>query len=46
MSTSVQIDNRVEGILILGEGLTEGLDDINFTQSNRRLECKQQFLIC
>ena len=46
MSSSVHIDNKGEDILILAEGLTQGLDDttltaeaiypINFTQSNKR----------
>ena len=45
MSSSVHIDNKGKGILILGEGSTQGLDDttliaeakylINFIQSNR-----------
>ena len=43
-SSSVYIDNKNKGILILGEGPTQGLDDtltaeaiypINFTQSNK-----------
>ena len=46
MSSSVHIDNKEKGILILDEGPTQGLDDttltaeaiypINFTQSNTR----------
>ena len=46
MSSTVHIDNKNKDILILGEGLTHGLDDntlateakyrINFTQSNRK----------
>ena len=46
MSSSVHIDNKNKNILILGEGLIQGLDDttvtaeakypINFTQSERR----------
>ena len=46
MSSSVQVDNKNENVLILGEGPTEGLDGatltaeakypINFTQSNKR----------
>ena len=46
MSSSVHIENKNEDILILGEGLTQGLDDstltggakhrINFTQPNKR----------
>ena len=45
MSSSENIDNRYKDILILGEGLTQGLDDttltveskypINFTQSGK-----------
>ena len=47
MSSSAHIDNRKKGILILGEGPTQGLDDptltaetkypINFTQPKKRL---------
>ena len=29
MSSSVHIDNKGKDILILGEGLTQGLDDIH-----------------
>ena len=46
MSPSVHIDNKNKDILILGEGLTQGLDDttltaeakypINFTQPRKR----------
>ena len=46
MSSSVHIDNKGKDILILGEGLTQGLDDttltaqtkypINFTQTRKR----------
>ena len=46
MSSSVQVDNKVNDILIVGEGTTQGLDDvkltakakypINFTQSGKR----------
>ena len=46
MSSSVHIDNKNEDIRILGEGLTQGLDDntltaeakypVNFTQSKKR----------
>ena len=46
MSSSVYIDNRNKGILILGEGPTQGLDDttltaeakyfIDFTQPRKR----------
>ena len=46
MSSSVHIDNEGKDILILGEGLTQGLDDttltveakypINFIQSGKR----------
>ena len=46
MSSSVHIDNKHKGILILGEGPTQQLDDttltakakypINFTQPNKR----------
>ena len=46
MSSSVHIDNKGEDILIIGEELTQGLDNttltaeaiypINFTQSNKR----------
>ena len=46
MSSSVHVDNKGKYILILGEGLTQGLDDttltverkypINFTQSGKR----------
>ena len=46
MSSSVHVDNKGKDILILGEGLTQGLDDttltaeakypINFTQSGKR----------
>ena len=46
MSSSVHVDNKEKDILILFEGLTQGLNDttlraeakypINFTQSNRR----------
>ena len=46
MSSSVHIDNKGKGILILGEGPAQGLDDttliaeakylINFTQSGKR----------
>ena len=46
MSSCAHIDNRKKGILILGEGPTQGLDDttltaeakypINFTQSRKR----------
>ena len=46
MSLSTHIDNKVKHIGILGEGSTQGLDDItltadaiypiNFTQPNRR----------
>ena len=46
MSSSVHVDNKNKDILILGEGLIQGLDDttltaeakypINFTQPNKR----------
>ena len=46
MSSSVHVDNKNKDILILGEGLTQGLDDttltaeakypISFTQPNKR----------
>ena len=46
MSSSVHANNRTESILILGEGLTQGLDDttlyaekkfsINFTKTNTK----------
>ena len=46
MSSSVHIDDKIKDILILCEGLTQGLDDttltaeakypINFTQSRKR----------
>ena len=46
MSSSVHIDNKKNGILILGKGPTQGLDDttltaeaqysINFSKSNRK----------
>ena len=46
MSSSVHVDNKGKNTLILGEGLTQGLDDatlaaeakypINFTQSGKR----------
>ena len=46
MSSSVHIDKKNNDVLILGEGLTQGLDDttliaegiypINFTQSRKR----------
>ena len=31
MSSSVHIDNKNKGIFILGEGLTQGLDDTTLT---------------
>ena len=47
MSSSVHIENKGKDILLLGEGLTQGLDDttltaearypVNFTQPNKRL---------
>ena len=48
MSPSVHIDDKGKGILILGEGPTQGLDDttltskypINFTQSGKRFKAK------
>ena len=50
MSSSVHIDNENKDILILGEGLAQGLDattlaaeakySINFTQSGNRFEIK------
>ena len=46
MTSSVHVDDKEKNILILGEGLTQGLDDttltakakylINFTQSRKR----------
>ena len=46
MSSSVHVDNQWKDILILGKGLTQGLDDttltaddqysINFSRSNRK----------
>ena len=46
MSSSVHVDNKGKGILVLGEGPTKALDDtalpaeakypINFTQSGKR----------
>ena len=46
MSSSVHIDNKGKDVLVLGEGLTQGLDDttltaetkcpINFTKSGER----------
>ena len=51
MSLSVDIDNKGKDTLILGEGLTLGLDDttltaaaeypISFTQSGKRLVLSQ-----
>ena len=35
MSSSVHIDNKGKDILILGEGLTQGLDDITLTADAR-----------
>ena len=46
MNSSVHVDNKNKDILILGEGITQGLDDtsltaeaksfINFTQTNKQ----------
>ena len=36
MNSCVHIDNGGKYILILGKGLTQGLDPINFTQSEKK----------
>ena len=53
MSSSVHIDNESKDILILGEGLTQGLDDttltaeakypINFTQMRKKFVLSQHY---
>ena len=53
MSSSVQVDNKGKGILILGEGPTPWLDDtklteeakypVNFTQSAKRFDGSLHF---
>ena len=55
MSLSVHIDNKNKEILILGGGLTQGLDDnwltaeakcpINFKQSRKRMETTVSYLL-
>ena len=55
MSLSVHIDNKNKEILILGGGLTQGLDDnwltaeakcpINFKQSRKRMEATVFYLL-
>ena len=36
MSSSVYVDNKNKDILVLGEGLTQGLDDTTFRTFSRR----------
>ena len=53
MNSSVHVDNKNKDILILGEGPTEGLDDMtltakekypmNFTQPNKRFRLSLRY---
>ena len=35
MSSSVHVDNKIKDTLVLGEGLTQGLDDTTLTSAKK-----------